>query len=172
MSQWGVVFTKPASEQLAALAIIEAGFRSYCPLQRVMLWDRCSHRKAPALRALFPRYVFAEIEDGRFLGIVTARGVVDMIRNSYGLPATLSEEIIEDLRDRERRQEFDYVPSRKADLQFEPGDQVRVGGSEWGGIVGKLISLDGEQRATVLLDMLGRSDVRTRVEVKNLSAAG
>lgn len=174
-SRWGVVYTKPAMEQLAARAIVESGFRSYCPVQWCMARDARTHRLSPTervARPLFARYVFAELEGGHFHGVLYSRGVVDLIRDSAGLPATLAAEIVEDLRERERNGEFDEArPGVSEFPSFAKGQSVRIIGGEWGGLVGTFAKMDSKTRATVLIEFLGRQNMPARVSRELLVAA-
>lgn len=171
-SRWGVVYCKPAMEILAASAIIGAGFNSYCPTQSVVLRGHRAGRGERVSRPLFHRYIFAEPIDGQFIGVRYARGVVDLIRDGDGLPATLGAEIVDDLRCRERSGEFDETrPCDTVYPVFAAGQSVRIIGGEWGGIAGTFSKLDSNMRATVLIEFLGRQNTPARVSRELLVAA-
>lgn len=164
---WAVAFTKPASELMAAQAVIErAGCRSYCPVAKVILRGNRPGKGAPVMRPLFPRYIFVEIEAGQFVSILYARGIIDLIRDADQRPRTIADEIVEDLRERERAGEFDEGSRERVLATYRPGSEVMVD-REWGRVVGTLIALDGESRALVLLNMLGR-DVRATIGLDKL----
>lgn len=172
-SRWGVVYCKPAMEILAASAIIGAGFNSYCPTQSVVLRGHRAGRGERVSRPLFHRYIFAEPIDGQFIGVRYARGVVDLIRDAEGLPATVAAEIVEDLRCRERSGEFDDARPRDDVMYptFTAGQSVRIIGGEWGVIAGTFSKLDSNTRATVLIEFLGRQNTPARVSRELLVAA-
>lgn len=163
---WAVAYTKPACELMAANAIIEAGYRSYCPMMRVQLRGNPTkiggaRKGETVLRPLFPRYIFTELaEDGRFMGLIYARGVVDLIRGTDRRPQTVADEIIADIRRRETGMEFDqHVPMR----EFTAGSAVGIS-RDWGEMLGTLIRLDGADRAMALVNMFGR-EVKAKIQL-------
>ena len=173
--RWAVVYAKPACEMLAAQTIREAGYRSYCPAMRQRPRHPVSHRPAMIgwqLRPLFPRYLFAELDDagGGAAAIMHCTGVADLLRRDCGLAiATLPGDAIEELRERERALEFDD-PSTAPRFLPQPGQQVRIVGGPWSRMLGEVAALDDAGRVAVLLDLMRRR-VRAWIPAEMLALA-
>ena len=163
---WAVVYAKPACEFLAAKAIVEAGYRSYCPARRETLRGHRPGRGAVVIRPLFPRYLFAEYHPGAAAALLHCTGVSELLRKDCGQGiATLPAGAVEELRDRERNLEFDEASEAPRFLP-QPGQRVRIVGGAWSRMLATVAELDGERRALAMLRAFAGREVRTWVPVE------
>lgn len=151
--RWLLAYTKPRSESLAQEQLLRQGYEVLCPLIRVQ--KRRRRRWSWLEEPLFPRYVFVGAEDEQaWAPVRSTLGVTSLVK--FGLQyATVSADLIALLQQGNQ----DSLPHRPVFLQ---GQKVRI-------IAGPYASLDaifemseGDERATVLLDLLGRQN---RIEV-------
>lgn len=174
--RWAVVYAKPACEMLAAKAIVEAGYRSYCPTLRQRARCPVAHRPRRdewQIKPLFPRYLFAEVVDGpESVGaILHCTGVADLLRRDFGQAiALMPEALIEAIRETERANAFDE-PSDAPRFLPQPRERVRILDGAWSRMVGEVAAAkDGDERVRVLLHLFDRRIV-ARVPVEMLAPA-
>ena len=148
---WFAVYTKPRQEHIAREHLERQGFHCFLPLA-VNPYQRRSERK-PRVEPLFPRYLFLNaVPDQQSLGPVrSTRGVCTLVRFGMQL-ATLPERVIETILQR-RDPNSGFV-------QLDPvpvgtGDKVRVFDGPFAGIEGIFKERKGENRALLLMSMLG-----------------
>jgi transcriptional antiterminator RfaH len=153
---WAVVNTHPHREPVARDHLRRQGFDVYCPLMR----RRRTHarRVENVLRPLFPGYLFVhvEAERTRWRPILSTVGVRALVRFGDRL-ALLDEAFMQSLRARE----VDGVIARP-DMPYRVGQQVRLDGGPFDGVVATILSLDEKDRLVVLMDLLQRR-VQARV---------
>jgi transcriptional antiterminator RfaH len=150
---WYLVLTKPAAERAAQRNLQRQGYDVYCPrLVRPVLrrsrWVEC-------VVALFPRYLFVQLDAARqSMGPVRSTLGVSGIVRFGGEPACVPREIIEDLRARaDPVSGLHRMQRRRA---FDPGASVRVIAGALEGLQGVFEREIGEDRAVILLNLLGR----------------
>ncbi|RWU12946.1 transcription/translation regulatory transformer protein RfaH [Pseudidiomarina gelatinasegens] len=149
--KWYVIRTKPRQEQRALVNLENQDIAAYLPqvtLQRVRRGKRTA-----ATEALFPGYIFAQLDDfaGRFHKIRSTFGVQKMLM--FGeQPATIPDALIEEL----KNIELDPHTRNAAEHQSSPqvNDNVEISTGPFAGFVAKIIELDGDSRCIVLLDWL------------------
>jgi transcriptional antiterminator RfaH len=130
-----------------------AGYRSYVP--RI-----AGPRKTSV--ALFPTYVFISID----LQWHTARwapGVWKLIMAGEQ-PARVPDRVLDELRSRERDGLVELPPPPRLQPlgpKFKSGDQVRISGGPFSGLVGLVDGLRPRQRVEILLATLGRVEMAT-----------
>ena len=105
---WLVVYTASRSEYLAWSQMRAAGFESYYPV-----YKRRLHRigSKHVFSPLFPRYVFVGMRP-LWQVIHAFRGVAGFLLND-GMPMQISQQVIEDIKKRQARGEFDEKPEPK-----------------------------------------------------------
>jgi transcriptional antiterminator RfaH len=161
---WAVVNTQPNRERLALSNLLRQNFHVYCP----MITRRIRHarRAQDVLRPLFPGYLFIEVDPDlqRWRPILSTFGVRTLIR-SGDRPALLEDAFIEGIRARE----IDGAIVRP-DAPYERGQQVRMVGGAFDGLVATIIEMDEKDRLVVLMDLLNRP-VKVRVEARLVAAA-
>ena len=162
---WYAIYTKPRQEQVAAEHLSRQGFDCFLPMA-VNPYQRRTLRKAERIEPLFPRYLFLHaIADQQSLGPVrSTRGVCTLVRFGMKL-VTVPESIIRLIRTRMNPAtglvQLEPVP-------VVPGDRVKVFDGPFSGAEGILEAYNGEKRALLLMDLLGR---QTPVVVNRLLLA-
>jgi len=156
---WYVVQTKPRQEAIAREHLTRQGFHCMLPLLK-------AERIRRGLRVwidepLFSRYLFMApgCAQPRWGAVRSTRGVSRLVEFG-GVPARLDARWIEAF------QTYKYVPRRL----FAPGEHVVVGQGPFAGMEGIYQMADGEERAVVMLEMLGR-ECRANLALKALRAA-
>jgi transcriptional antiterminator RfaH len=151
--RWHLVLTKPAGEECAALHLERQGYGVYFPrlqqkaLRRGKWFDRTS--------ALFPRYLFVHLDSvtQSLAPVRSTVGVANVVR--FGADyMVVPDRVIETL---QRNADLQTgLHSLRASDWFKRGDLVRVAVGSLSGLEGIFVSEDGNQRVTVLLNLLGR----------------
>lgn len=151
-NRWYAVFTKPSSEQTAVAHLARQGFEPYFPrLQhRVLRGARWVER----IVALFPRYVFVRLEAGRqsLAPVRSTRGVSGVVR--FGNEAAVVPDVVIDTLVRRA----DSVTGLHHLSQARPirGAPVAVVGGPLDGLEGIFERETGDERAVILLSLLGK----------------
>lgn len=151
MSTWYAVMCKPRCEARAELNLINQGYQIFLP--RLATQTRRDGKWIDTLEPLFPRYLFLAMSSER-QGLSPVRstlGVSDLVRVG-GQPATIPEEVIESLRE---RQDPGTGACAKRSL-FQPGAQVQFRAGPFAGLDGVFNVDAGEDRVFVLLEFLGK----------------
>lgn len=148
---WVAVNTQPHRERIALDNLLRQKFSAYCPLMR----KRISHarRTQDVLRPLFPGYLFVRLDPDaqRWHPILSTFGVRSLVR--FGeLPSFIPDEFIDSLKIRE----IEGAIIRPAS-PYKIGQQVRVAGGAFDGLVATIIEMDEKDRLVVLMDMLNQS---------------
>jgi len=118
MSYWAVARLEPRREQLALRCLGLAGYETYFPRLRE---HRISHGRRIEVRPpLFPGYCFLTVE-AQWYAARWSIGVIGLIMDGVR-PARVADQIIDDLRKRERNGLIE-LPKRPGP---KPGDQVRI----------------------------------------------
>lgn len=166
MSLWYAVHTQPHAETRALDNLLRQGYRAYLP--RCRIWVSHARRRQLLLRPLFPRYLFAAIEEPgtRWRPILSTFGVSDLVR-AGDRPVPVPNEIVEAIRAREQEGAFSAIDPRR---RLQPGELVRVTAGAFADAVGQLVELRDSDRVVVLLDLLGRA-VRAQVAADLVEAA-
>ncbi|MCB1752625.1 MAG: transcription/translation regulatory transformer protein RfaH [Gammaproteobacteria bacterium] len=154
MKQWYTVYTKPNRESAAEENLQRQEIRTYLPLtsekrRRRGKWLDCT---VP----LFSRYLFVHMDVAvqSTAAIRSTVGVSNLVRFS-GEPAAVPEGLIELLRARTDT-ETGLIDIGKT--QFQPGQKVIVVDGPFKDISGIFQHSNGEHRAMILLDLLGRQN--------------
>ncbi len=154
---WHVVYTDTRAEKRAELAIKEAGYQPYCPVERL----RAKYGSEPRERALFSRYVFVPVDPYRqdWQNLYDIDGVSDVLCNN-GHPSHVPSSWIEALKKADACGIFDRTGSKAL---FEIGEIIRVAEGPFAGFNGvieefimKLKSATATKRAKVLIGFMGR----------------
>ena len=150
--QWHLVYTKPRQENWALENLQRQGYQCYLPT--IPSEKLCQGRIALADEPLFPRYFFIRLGQGlaskSWRPIRSTKGVSWLV-SFGGQPARVDESLIELLRKQEAMMQAE--PERL----FNPGERVRLIDAPFAGIEGIYQISDGERRAMVLIEILGKS---------------
>lgn len=154
---WHVVNCKPRQEAVAEEHLRRQGFKVYLP--RIETRQRRNGAWHEGAQALFPRYLFVRVN--RFQQSVapirSTRGAIGLVRFG-GEPAVVPDEVLADIHAREVRAGLHADPAR----QFQAGERICVLDGPLTGLDGIFASDDGEQRAFILMELLGKMN-RVRV---------
>lgn len=165
--EWFAVYTRPRQEHIALEHLQRQAFHCYLPMA-INPYQRRSQRKL-RIEPLFPRYLFLHVAAGQqSLGPVrSTRGVSTLVRFGGEL-AHIPETVIRAIRSRcdagSGLVRLDPVP-------IEPGDHVRVFDGPLAGVNGLFQACSGEQRALLLIEMMGRQ-ITVKVDRLLLQKAG
>jgi transcriptional antiterminator RfaH len=151
--RWFLIFTKPAGENAAKQNLERQGFRVYYPrLVRPALYRG---RWVDRIVALFPRYLFVQLDVVRqsMAPLRSTVGVANVVR--FGNDAAVVPDLLVD--DLLRRADpVSGLHRLSARRPFAPGDRVNVIAGAFEGLCGIFERDAGEERAVILLALLGR----------------
>jgi transcriptional antiterminator RfaH len=150
-ASWFAVYTKPRQEKIAQENLQRQGFRCFLPMA-VNPYQRRS-RHAPRVEPLFPRYLFLNaITDQQSLGPVrSTTGVSNLVRFGMQL-IDVPDLIILNIKNR-CDPETGLVELKP--VPVEVGDRVKVFDGPFAGIEGIFRERKGQNRALLLMSMLG-----------------
>ena len=154
---WAVVNTHPHREHIALQHLERQDYFAYCPLVR----RRRSHarRVSDVLRPMFPGYVFVKLSENmqiwRPLG--STIGVRSVVRCGDKM-SLLDDAFVKSLKARE----IDGAICRP-ETPYQVGQQVKMSGGAFDGLVATIIDMHERDRLTVLMDLLNRP-VKVKVE--------
>jgi transcriptional antiterminator RfaH len=154
MLRWYLIHTKPLSEQLAQSNLERQGYEVYLP--RAVQAVRCNGHWQDRIVALFPRYLFLRLNEGRqSLGSVRFTvGVAHVVR--FGSQFTIVPDgVIRDLLSRADGATGLHRVGRCSRLA--PGTRVRISKGPFDGLDGVFEREAGADRVVVLLDLLGHA---------------
>ena len=148
---WYVIYSKPRQEKLALENLQRQGFCCYLPmLQREVV---VRGKKQIRDEVLFSRYLFlAELQSDQGLGLAPVRstkGVSHMLQFA-GKQAQVSDQWVQGL-----KASLAVVDGRPISL-FSEGQRLQVSSGPFSGYEVFYACQDGEQRAQVLINMLGK----------------
>ena len=159
---WAVVNTQPHKEHIALENLQRQDFRAYCPLIK----RRRSHgrRVTETLRPLFPSYVFVRIKPDaqRWRPLLSTHGVRTLVRCGDQL-SLIDDAFVQSLKARE----VDGVIARPPS-PYRIGQQVRMAGGAFDGLVATIVEMHERDRLTVLMQLLSR-DVKVSIDECQIS---
>lgn len=156
---WFVVVTKPRQEHVALENLERQGYRCFLPMAENP-YQRRSRKHHVIVEPLFPRYMFlhAVAELQNLAPVRSTLGVVSMVRFGTEL-AVVPDEVIAGI---EARMDKASGLVKIEPVPVEAGDRVRVFDGPLAGVDGIVAEKNGENRAIILMELLGRP---TRVEL-------
>jgi transcriptional antiterminator RfaH len=153
MLRWYLVHTKPSREAIAQDNLERQGFEVYFPrLKHIVRWGR---RTTERVSALFPRYLFLRLDEGRqsLRPVHSTLGVASVVR--FGLQYTsVPEAVIAELQLRADPESGLHRLSNAAVLVH--GTKVRISAGAFDGLEGVFQRPAGADRVVVLLNLLGQ----------------
>ncbi len=156
---WFVALVLPGKEAKSIRALNDAGFWSYCPVERVTIKSRLGRRDLA--RPLFPRYVFFSRRHSAAT-IEGIREIADVLGKQGGDWSAVPDSLIRALIDSEGLGAFDRTEAsrtaaRKGRLgQLSTGAAVKMIEGPFAGFPAKIISIHAEERVRVLVNIFGR----------------
>lgn len=166
MEAWYAIHAKTRQERLAEEHLARQGYRIYLPLIRAPKRRRGHWREV--VEALFPGYLFVrlDLDTCNSAPIRSTRGVVGMVGFGGVVPPVPGDLI-------------DGIMAARSDAEGvilarplpDPGDRVAIISGPLAGLEAIFLSASGEERANILLDLLGRAH-RVSVARRQLAPAG
>ena len=158
---WYLVQFKPNCAQIAQRNLVRQGFETFLPLERTT--QRSGGRFVQKTRPYFGSYLFVSLEAGSapWSKINSTIGVIRLV--SFGqIPRPVPAKIMQALLGQTSP---DGIVQYSPDLRN--GDSVRISNGPFSGFLGHVDALASDQRAWVLLDIMGKE---TRVSIKRDNA--
>jgi transcriptional antiterminator RfaH len=145
---WYVVATKPRNEGVAKCNLERQGYRLFLPT--INLKKRRRGQWTLVTEALFPGYLFVSLVIGTddLAPIRSTVGCVGLVRIGHTY-TPVPAELVADLAAAAESDDQPLVP-------FQSGDAVRLMSGPFAGLEAVYEKAKGEERAQVLLEMLGR----------------
>ena len=160
---WYAVVTKPRQEQIALQNLQRQDFKCFLPMADNP-YQRRSKNQKQIIEPLFPRYLFlnAIATTQNLAPVRSTRGVISMVRFGTEL-AVIPDSIINAIK---TRIEPDTGLIKIKPIKIKAGDKVKIFDGPLAGINGIVTERNSENRALILLDLMGRP---TKVEVDALT---
>lgn len=153
MTRWYLIHSKPSRETVAQTNLERQGFCTYFP--RVAQHVRGDAQRPGRIVALFPRYLFLQLDEDRqcLSPVHSTVGVANVVR--LGTHYTIvADRVIRELRARaDPETGLHYLKSRPP---IVPGAHVRIISGAFDGLDGIFQRQAGRERVVVLLTLLGR----------------
>jgi transcriptional antiterminator RfaH len=165
-ARWYVVQTHSHAEERAASHLIRQGYSVYLP--RYLKRRRHARRVETVPAPVFPRYLFVAINRAtqHWRAIQSTVGVMSLLCHGED-PACVPEGVMSELRNREDERGFVRLDTRP---RFALGDKIRVVDGVFGACLGLFEGMADRERASILLDLLGRK-VRVILDGDAVAAA-
>ncbi|TDG12895.1 transcription/translation regulatory transformer protein RfaH [Seongchinamella unica] len=152
MQQWYAVQSKPRQEAVALEQLQRQDYSAYLP--RIRLKKRRRNRWVEVTEPLFPRYLFIQVDTGvqSLAPVRSTVGVAGLVRFGQ-LLRPVPDAVIDYLRAAE-----DAATGERDDTAWphRPGDKLQVLDGPFAGLPAVYQQADGEQRALLLIELLGR----------------
>lgn len=152
--KWYAVQTKPRQEDIADVNLQRQSFHTYLP--KILLRRRKRGQWKKVVEPLFPNYLFIKVDAKKdsLSPVRSTLGVVGLVR--FGKILTpVPDNIIEYMKQAE-----DPVTQhhQAEDWPHQPGDSVEILEGPFAGLETIFLSRDGENRALLLVEFLGRQN--------------
>ena len=158
---WCVVYTHAQKEIYAQSHLEQQGFKTYLPC---FMQKKRLNTQPNVIKALFPRYLFIYIESNQiWRPILSTRGVQTLLTTSKLKPQTLPSSFIDSLKALENENGLIKV---QVDHKLRPGTTIRINQGGFEGQVGKIITMDTNERIKILINILGTQTEITTSEDK------
>ena len=156
---WYLIHSKPSQDARAAQNLEQQGFHIFlpwCKVQRIRR-GKLTHVVEP----LFARYMFIELDDvtSNWYPIRSTRGVHALVRfGANANPVSVPDHLIKEL---EALQEQNTSDEKPGIPLFKPNQTLAISSGPFVGLFGVFqrlqVSQDGQARALLLVDVLGKS---------------
>jgi len=153
MKSWYVIHTKPRQESVAEENLQRQGFETYLP--RIKRAVRRRNTWRDNIEPLFPRYLFLHIDPGQqtVAPVRSTLGVTTIVTFGNRI-VPVPDGTIDTLRRHENGQTGLQQPPQQS---LQKGDAVVVTAGPFEGIEGIFQMSSGQERVSVLLDILGQA---------------
>lgn len=164
MNSWYLIYCKPGQDSIAETNLIRQGFTVFRPTIN-MAKTKIGCKTYLKCESLFPRYLFIKVnpEVKSIFPVSSTLGVSTFVKfgDRY---ATASEDLIEEIKSIVEKQKFLASEREK----FKKGDMVYVDGNGFDQVKAIYCNPCGNQRAMILMDILGKES-RLRVPMQCVS---
>lgn len=148
---WYVIFTKPREEARALLNLEQQGYTCYCPM--ICIEKQCRGKVSLVNEPMFSRYLFIQLDFSPFgkswHSIRSTLGVSNLLM--FGTEyARIDDQLLQSLRTRQAA--FSQAPQ----ALFKKGERVLIHEGPFSGLEAIYHSTSGENRALLLIEMLGK----------------
>ena len=157
---WYLIQAKPGQAVKAQAELENQGFDTYLPLVEVE--KRVRGKLTTKTEPLFPGYLFIYLSemDSNWRPIRSTRGVAKVV--SFGnTPAIVPADAVSAIRNQ--------LKGQQAESEFKPDTPVNITDGPFKGLNAIFAGYDGEQRAFLLLELLGKWQ-RLSIDLSNLEA--
>jgi transcriptional antiterminator RfaH len=147
MYNWYLIQAKPGQAKKAQDELDNQGFDTYLP--EISVEKIVRGKRSEKLEALFPGYLFIYLstEESNWRPIRSTRGVAKVVR--FGeTPAIVPADAIANIRAQ--------LKGQTAESEFTPDTAVNITDGPFKGLQAIFQGYDGEQRAFLLLELLGK----------------
>jgi transcriptional antiterminator RfaH len=154
MKCWYAVQSKPRQEDTAEQNLQHQGFQTYLPKISVRKLRRDKWTKA--VEPLFPRYLFIQVDAQQtsLAPVRSTQGVAALVRFGQ-LLRPLPDSVINYLKQTENPDTHRHDAD---EWLYQPGDNVEFLGGAFAGLKGIFKAVSADERAMVLIDLLGRQN--------------
>lgn len=154
IKHWYLVHTKPRKEKVAEENLQRQNFEVYLPLIQGL--RRRRGHWTEVIEPLFPRYLFVHLRFGydNVYPIRYTMGVDRLVRFGEE-PTVVPDQIVDSLRHSADRNTGLHYPNGPL---FKPGDTVVIDEGPMAGLRAIFLAETGQQRVSILLEMLGREN--------------
>ena len=154
MKEWYAVQTRPRQEAIAELNLARQGYHSYLP--KVLLRKRRRDKWTRVVEPLFPRYLFIQVDPGEqsLAPVRSTLGVAGLVRFGQ-LLRPVPDSVIEYIKQAENP---DTHQQHADEWPHQPGDAVQILEGPFAGLSGIFQAATGEERAMLLIELLGRQN--------------
>lgn len=159
---WLVIRIKSQQAEMAEKNVRNQQAEFYYP--KIEVRSPRTHKLRP--EPMFPGYAFVRVSGYEWIFLKSTRGVHDVLMGTGESPARVPAAQIAAIRSREGA---DGVIKLGAPL-FSPGEAVAIDEGAFEGLLGVYEGMSGQERADVLLQILGRH-VRASIPLKSISRA-
>jgi len=168
MGYWSVAQTQPFAERKARRFLEGQKFQCYVPMIMQTGYVRSTRRTRIA--ALFPRYIFVQIED-MWHRINATPGVSGLLCDGALKPIWVRDRVIAELQSREDKNGFIVLPKKE---KFKKGQKVKVISGQFAGQLALYDGMSSRARERVLLQILGQYvpvelNIDSRIEAASLN---
>ena len=153
---WVLVQFKPNSDAIAVRNLERQGVSVFLPKSEQT--QRKAGKFVKTTKPLFPGYLFAEVDvAGGGWRVINSTYGVSRIVTTAGKPTPVPQGLVDALRER-----CDETNVIMPIIEFAEGEEVKLSHGPFADLVGKIVEMKPDQRAWVLIDLLGR---QTRIAV-------
>lgn len=145
--KWYLIQSKPGQAQRAAQELTNQGYEVFLPTLTTEKLK--AGKRVEQIEPLFPGYVFIELSElnSNWRPIRSTRGVARLV--SFGnAPAVVPDDVVELLREKARNQ--------SVQVSLEANKPVNITEGPFKHLNAIFVEYDGEQRAFLLLELLGK----------------